>query len=114
MKITKVTGIPDKPGIVEWPQGIVQIRVKPPYREGSTDVEYISLEPPVEGEGSPQRGIVVRRGEAPEVIELSQGITRIRVTNGKNITFRRQKPQRGPGVMKPDGRVQRQKRGSVI
>jgi len=114
IEIETVKGKPKKDaGAVSFPMGIVRVTVKPPYRRGKQDVEYTAV-PVVRGRGSPERGVQVTRGEVPQLIRLSQGITRIDIRNGKHLSFSRDKSQRGPGILGADGKIHRQKRGTIL
>ena len=90
--------------------GVVDVEISPPYRQGGKDVVYIHRKEPAVGRGSPQRGVQTRGGKAPGSITLSQGISKIRISNGKRIAFSQQGSQRGPGILMPNGRVKRQGR----
>jgi len=114
VEVKRVRDVPSNPGVVSFPMGIVRVRIKPPYRRGGQDVDYVRLKPPVEGKGSPERGVVVRRGDPPGELVLKQGMTNIRISDGKRISFSPNKNQRGPGILGADGKVRRQKRGSVL
>ena len=110
ISIERVTDIPANPGIVTFPMGVVKVRIKPPYRRGGQDVDYIPIKPIVKGKGSPERGVEVSKGKAPGEILLAQGITTIRIKGGKQIGFSRNSAQRGPGVLGADGKVRRPRR----
>ena len=114
--VKEVKGKPPKGerGSVSWNQGVVRITITPPYREGSQDIHYERRDPPVTGKGSPQSSIKVTRGTAPEVIELGMGVSRVTIKNGKSMVFGPQQQPRGPGLLLPNGRLVKQKRGSVL
>lgn len=115
LKIERVEGMPENPGIITYNDGIVKVIMKPPYRQGTDDIDFERLEKPQRGKGSQEDTLRVQKGKkAPKRLELSRGVTRTAILGGKKMQHSRQYPQRGPGIVLPSGRVIRQKRGSVL
>ncbi|MFQ5925383.1 MAG: hypothetical protein ACE5IE_05245 [Dehalococcoidia bacterium] len=120
IEIKRVVGRPKtNPGVISWKQGVVRITIKPPYRRGRQDVAYTRIKPPTKGRGSPQLTITVKRGKPPKKIELGMGVTKATIIRGKRIDFARTPKgelvkHRGPGLLRDDGKIVRQKRGSVL
>lgn len=111
LEIKEVKGIPPNPGVISWDAGVVKVLVKPPYREGTEDIDYDRLKVARKGRDSQEATLKVTGGRAPQLIVLGRGFDRINVIKGKRMTHRR---VRGPGIIDRQGRIHRQKRGSVI
>jgi hypothetical protein len=100
--------------VVTFEDGIVKVILNPPYREGTQDIDYDHLKVHRKGKGSQEATLKVTGGKAPRFIQLSRGVDRVGITKGKRMTHTRQGVQRGPGIMDRQGRVHKQRRGSVI
>ncbi len=111
LQIERVEGISAKPGIVSYKDGIVQVEIVPPYREGPEDIHYARLKEPQKGKGSQESTLKVTGGRAPSLVVLSRGVTKTHIYHGKRMSHTR---QRGPGILTSGGGFRRQKRGSVI
>lgn len=114
LQIEHVEGIPDNAGVLSFEDGFVSVRISPPYRGGSQDISYDHLKVHRKGKGSQEATLKVTGGKAPRLIQLSRGISRTSIMKGKRMTHTRQGVQRGPGIMDRQGRVHKQRRGSVI
>ena len=115
LQIEHVEGIPPNPGIVTYEDGIVKVILSPPYREGTEDVGFDRLKVTRRGKGSQEATLKVSGGQAPKLIQLSRGISKTSILKGKRMTHTRQGYSgRGPGIMDSQGRVHKQRRGSVI
>jgi hypothetical protein len=114
LQIEHVEGIPDDPGVVSYEDGIVSVKISPPYREGTQDIDYDRLPVTRKGKGSQEATLKVTGGKAPKLIQLSRGISKTSILKGKRMTHTRQGVQRGPGLMDSRGKVHKQRRGSVI
>ncbi|WP_218251851.1 hypothetical protein [Candidatus Magnetobacterium casense] len=111
LEIKEVRGVPPNPGVISWDAGVVKVLVKPPYREGTEDIDYDRLKVARKGKGSQESTLKVTGGKAPQLLVLGRGFDRINVIKGKRMTHRR---VRGPGIIDRQGRIHRQRRGSVI
>lgn len=115
LQIEHVEGIPPNPGIVTYEDGIVKVILSPPYREGTEDVGFDRLKVTRRGKGSQEATLKVSGGQAPRLIQLSRGISKTTILKGKRMTHTRQGYSgRGPGIIDSQGRVHKQRRGSVI
>lgn len=115
IEIERVEGIPEDPGIITYNDGIVKVIMKPPYREGTDDIDFERLEKPQRGKGSQEDTLRVQKGKkAPRRLDLSRGVVRTTILGGKKMQHSRQYPQRGPGIITRSGKVIKQKRGSII
>jgi len=99
---------------VSYEDGIVSVKINPPYREGTQDIDYDRLKVTRKGKGSQEATLKVTGGKAPKLIQLSRGISKTSILKGKRMTHTRQGVQRGPGLMDSRGKVHKQRRGSVI
>ena len=115
LQIERVEGVPDNPGIITYEDGIVKVILSPPYREGTEDIGFDRLKVVRRGKGSQESTLRVSGGQAPRLIQLSRGIAKTSIRNGRRMTHTRQGYSgRGPGIMDRSGRVHKQRRGSVI
>ena len=90
--VKDVKGLPRRPGIVSWKQGVVWISVLPPYRKGAkVDILYSSKPPPLAKirRGKPGETIYTWKGDPPEVLTIRMGVFEPTVTKGKSIAFAR-------------------------
>jgi len=113
LQIERVEGIKRNPGIVSFNKGIVGVELVPPYQEGTSSIHFTKLKKAQTGKGSQEATLKVRKGRAPDLIVLSRtgGIAKTDIIKGKRM---RHYSQRGPGIMDSQGRVRRQRRGSII
>ena len=112
-EIVEAVGVPENPGTIVLPQGIVDWRIKPPYREGTQDLEVVARKEPLEGEKSPHLNVRVEGGEAPERVTLIlSSKAAVDIMQGRKLRY--YQPQRGPGLITMDGKFRRQKRGTLI
>lgn len=114
LQIERVEGIPSNAGVISYEDGIVSVKISPPYRPGTADISFEHLKVHRKGKGSQEATLKVTGGRAPRFIQLSRGVDQVGITKGKRMTHSRQNIQRGPGVMDSRGRVHKQRRGSVI
>lgn len=115
LQIEHVEGIPPNPGVITYEDGIVKVILSPPYREGTEDVGFDRLKVIRKGKGSQEATLKVSGGQAPRLIQLSRGISKTSIMKGKRMTHTRQGYSgRGPGIIDSQGRVHKQRRGSVI
>ena len=101
------------PGTIVLPQGIVDWRIKPPYRKGTEDIEAVKREEPLEGEKSPHLNVRVEGGAAPQRVTLQlSSKTAVDIVKGRQLRYYR--PQRGPGLITRDGKFRKQRPGTLI
>ncbi len=112
-EIVEAVGVPEDPGTIILPQGIVDWHIKPPYRKGAQDLEPVARKEPLEGEKSPHLNVRVEGGHAPErVTVILSKKAAVDIMRGRKLRYYR--PQRGPGLITMDGRFHRQRRGTLI
>jgi hypothetical protein len=110
LKIERVEGIPETPGVVSYKDGIVEISIYPPYRRGTRDIEYELLRDAQTGKGSQEATLRVRSGRAPRLLELRRGVVKTRIMSGRQMKHVRT----GAGIVDREGRSHQQKRGSIV
>jgi hypothetical protein len=111
LEIKKVVGMPKNPGVISWEDGAVKVEIFPPYRKGSADIGYQSLPEPTKGEGTQERTLAVKGGEAPRLLQLGRGWDDIGIHRGRRMTHRK---QRDYGLVIEGNRAIRQPRGTIV
>lgn len=142
LRVERVEGIPEDPGIVEYDRGTHKVTIRPPYIDqgtGGDSVEFKLLKEPQTGEGSQEATLRTHGGDAPRLIVLSEsgGVVETHIMDGKTMKHYqkghgrksgRQSQRgprivdrdggvlkgRGPGIVTKSGRVVHQKRGSIV
>jgi len=103
--IKDVRGLPRKPGIVSWRQGVVWVSVLPPYRKGERSVLLYSKNPPPLArlrKGKPKETVYTWKGDPPEELNLEMGVVDVTVTKGNKIAFARARPRAKVSTESPE------------
>lgn len=114
--IEKVEEIPKNAGDVVLPQGIIDWHINRPFRPGTQDITPVKRKIPAKGKGSPQLQVYTVGGPAPGKITLRLSSTSaVDILGGRKPKLHYYRPGgRGPGLLRADGRRQRQRPGSLL
>jgi hypothetical protein len=114
LEIERVEGIPRNPGIVVYDMGFSRIKAKPPFRQGTKDIEFEHLKTPTKGKGSEQASLRVYDGDAPQKLILRHGWKRTSILRGEELTNTIIKPRGRGTVIGLDGRVRKSRKKGIL
>jgi len=94
--------------------GFSRVKAKPPYRLGTSDIDFEHLKSPTKGKGSEQATLRVYDGDAPQKLVLRHGWKRTSILKGEELHNTLIKP-RGRGiVMGLDGRTRKSRKKGIL
>jgi hypothetical protein len=94
--------------------GFSRIKAKPPFRQGTKDIEFEHLKTPTKGKGSEQASLRVYDGDAPQKLILRHGWKRTSILRGEELTNTIIKPRGRGTVIGFDGRVRKSRKKGIL